>query len=511
MRGFIIALLLAGAMTPLSPIAVMGQAPQGAPPVPADLKPGVWKADPALAEILRAFEQLQNEQAVRAHVADVEKLLEKHPDWLDLHRHYISLSRMTNEWAKIEPTYRAKSAADPSNVDLLFLANLFERTPSAETVLRGILSKEPQHFHARCVLGIFLLSGPAPRVDEGFGLLFDAVRARPDHPYGYQTLAAAYEMMKDYESAIKVRRLSQLTEPGAFQPVQFEARDLEMAGRPEEALARIEAFAKEHPENRRARKTLIEIHKQQGRPEVALRAQLELAEMASDDPGEALNAAKALASSDVQQGLDWLKKAAQRGFDDHRLLMKDPEIAPLRENPEFAPILEKVTKEHGKRLPERREATLSHMISMPAPAFQVLTLDSATVRLADLKGKVVVLDFWATWCGPCRETLPMVRQIHDQMKDRPVQVLCMNVWEKDPGRSRVAPYWKENGYPMTVGLASMEDATGYAVQGIPTLFVLDQQGQIRFRHVGYTPYMDEEVSWVIEKLLREGDRGENLR
>jgi thiol-disulfide isomerase/thioredoxin len=140
----------------------------------------------------------------------------------------------------------------------------------------------------------------------------------------------------------------------------------------------------------------------------------------------------------------------------------------------------------------------------------VTTLSGKDVSLEGLKGKVVVLDFWATWCKPCRMTLPMVQKLTGAMEGRPVEVLCMNVWERDKERKQVVPYWESSRFTMEVGLGSPSDASNYGVQGIPALFVIDQQGQIRYQHRGYSSHMDREITWVIEKLLGEADQGANI-
>ena len=96
------------------------------------------------------------------------------------------------------------------------------------------------------------------------------------------------------------------------------------------------------------------------------------------------------------------------------------------------------------------------------------------------------------------------------MENRPVKILCMNVWERDAARAGVAPYWTRAGYPMDVGLCSSQDAKNYGVMGVPALYVIDQEGQIRYQHRGYTAFMDEEIAWVINSLIGETDQGAKI-
>ena len=478
------------------------------PPMPDDLKPTEWKPEPLLRNLFTEFEDLERPEQARAHVAKVKDALEKHPDWVDLQRHYIGVMRILDQWTEAKDKYHTDLAQDSTNADLQYLCGLFERSDEAMPYFRGALEREPNHYHAKCGLGLALASASSPKPEEGLALLFDAARSRPDHPYAYQSIALAYEIAKEWESAIRARELCRIVEPGSFQPIAYESRDLQQAGRDADALLLIEEFSRAHPENRDALRGLVQTYGRVGRPEDASRTQALLAEIAKEGGEESYKAAALMArAGNNEEALKWLLKAGERGYDNYRQARTDPDIASLKDDPSFAKAIERMRKARTDKLPQERARVLAEMIDTPAPEFTVATLDSATLSLAGLRGKIVVLDFWATWCGPCRLTLPLVRDLHAAIKDRPVQIICMNVWERDRDRAKVAPYWKENGYPMTVGLASNEDATAYGVSGIPTLFVIDGEGRIRYRHVGYTAFMDEEVGWVIDSVRSEKGQG----
>jgi cytochrome c biogenesis protein CcmG/thiol:disulfide interchange protein DsbE len=125
---------------------------------------------------------------------------------------------------------------------------------------------------------------------------------------------------------------------------------------------------------------------------------------------------------------------------------------------------------------------------VPAPAFTVTRhADQKPVSLADTRGKVVLIDFWGTWCPPCREEAPVVRELARAYADKGVVVLAMD-WENgEPQQPEVTPFLKDHGledYP--VAYASPELLEAYRVSVFPTLYVIGKDGKVRFRAVGFT-------------------------
>jgi thiol-disulfide isomerase/thioredoxin len=117
-----------------------------------------------------------------------------------------------------------------------------------------------------------------------------------------------------------------------------------------------------------------------------------------------------------------------------------------------------------------------------APDFALKDLDGAEVTLASLKGKVVLLDFWATWCGPCKAAMPAIQKIADDYKDKGVVVLGINTWENSPDAARKYMADKKFTYPCL--LAGDPLAEAYGVPGIPTIVVLGKDGSVEFLEVG---------------------------
>jgi thiol-disulfide isomerase/thioredoxin len=147
----------------------------------------------------------------------------------------------------------------------------------------------------------------------------------------------------------------------------------------------------------------------------------------------------------------------------------------------------------------------------PAPAFIMKDLTGRDVSLADYKGKVLVLDFWATWCGPCHETLPFVVETMKHYKDDAnVRFLFVNTRERSSNsRDLVSKYMARNQYDFTVVLDEL-NADGkqerfyraFHVAGLPTRMVIDGHGIVRFESIGYpTGKTNEELSAILSSMI----------
>ena len=121
-------------------------------------------------------------------------------------------------------------------------------------------------------------------------------------------------------------------------------------------------------------------------------------------------------------------------------------------------------------------------VGRPAPDFTLKDLDGNTVRLSDLQGKVVFINFFATWCPACRAEMPEIEALHQKYKDRGVVVIGVDISEPE---STVQQYIQQSGFSWTIVLDSTgEMAMDYQIVAIPTSFFLDKEGIIRAVNVG---------------------------
>jgi len=166
---------------------------------------------------------------------------------------------------------------------------------------------------------------------------------------------------------------------------------------------------------------------------------------------------------------------------------------------------------------EIKEANLAkykaEMIKKEAPAFSLVNREGKTVSLADLKGKVVVLDFWATWCGPCINSFPgMQAAVNKYKDDKEVEFLFIDTWQREENyKELVEQFITKNNYTFHVLFDEMKDrekatTTAYGVKGIPHKVVIDKEGFIRFESSGSGSDIDKIVSEMETKieLARKG-------
>jgi len=156
----------------------------------------------------------------------------------------------------------------------------------------------------------------------------------------------------------------------------------------------------------------------------------------------------------------------------------------------------------AQRFAERPELARARM----APNFRVTTLDGTTLTLESLSGKVVLIDFWATWCGPCREALPHIKKIASGLRGQPLVVLSISLdkddakWRDFVGKNEMTwLQYRDGGFDGNI-------AKKFGVTAIPATFTIDADGVLEDQHVG-----DADIEGKLKKLVARAAEANNRK
>jgi peroxiredoxin len=154
------------------------------------------------------------------------------------------------------------------------------------------------------------------------------------------------------------------------------------------------------------------------------------------------------------------------------------------------------------------EQALGHQLialpeTLPAPDFTLKDVHGKPFSLKDYRGKVVLLNFWATWCPPCRREMPSMERLHQKLKGKDFVVLALNQKEGD---DQIFIFTGEIGMDLTIPILFDKDSSvssAYGVPGLPTTYLIDKKGNIRFRAIGGRDFDHPEVEKQILQLMKE--------
>ena len=141
----------------------------------------------------------------------------------------------------------------------------------------------------------------------------------------------------------------------------------------------------------------------------------------------------------------------------------------------------------------------------PAPAFTTTTLAGKPLSLRSLRGKVVLLDYWATWCGPCRMATPTMQALHKKFHSQGFTVVGMSVDASDTV-AQVKPFVKAFGITYTVTASPAANGRAqyaYRANSIPSQYLIDKRGIVRWSQSGFAPGEGAELAQMIRRLLAE--------
>lgn len=155
---------------------------------------------------------------------------------------------------------------------------------------------------------------------------------------------------------------------------------------------------------------------------------------------------------------------------------------------------------------EEKEQRAIVAVGLKAPDFELPELDTSSKgssmiwRLSELRGKVIFINFWATWCDECKKEKPAMQRLYEKMQGRHFQMLTI-IYRDDA--KKAVDYMKINGYTMPVLLDyDMKVARNYWVRGVPETFIIDKEGIVREKIIGRRQWDSPEAIELIEKWLK---------
>lgn len=155
-----------------------------------------------------------------------------------------------------------------------------------------------------------------------------------------------------------------------------------------------------------------------------------------------------------------------------------------------------------------QQPELSHNLTpvkniKPASDFELPDMDDEKIKLSDYRGKVVLLNFWATWCPPCVREMPSMERLHQQVNAEDFKVIAINQMED---ADQVFAFTGQLEIDPTFEILfdnTSKVSQDYAVRGLPTTYLIDKQGNIRYRAVGGRVFNHPEVVKIIDALIKE--------
>jgi len=145
--------------------------------------------------------------------------------------------------------------------------------------------------------------------------------------------------------------------------------------------------------------------------------------------------------------------------------------------------------------------TAGHAKTYKAPNFTLKTLNNKTIKLSSYKGKVVYLDFWASWCKPCRKSFPVMRKLQRKYKKQGLRVITINL---DKDKKELKRFLREFRINFPVALDPRgKVARRYGVKAMPSSYLIDRKGRIRHVHLGFLQKDVKKTEAQIKKLLKK--------
>lgn len=205
---------------------------------------------------------------------------------------------------------------------------------------------------------------------------------------------------------------------------------------------------------------------------------------------------------DYETALNLLEGAMAKDIVTYPEALETESYLPLRDLPRYDEVMRQAAANWEASLAQRRSAAIARRVSKPAPLWSLPDKTGKLVNLEDLRGQIVILDFWATWCNPCLKTMPVLDAWYRKNNAKDLNVFSINVWDKSTPPSEIIGFMESGGYSMTLLLGNDELPKAYGFDGIPYICVIDKQGKIAYEHSGYSKDLPELLNFWVEDLRK---------